>query len=314
MSDVMPTGEEEHEELDAPAPEALASELGLELSADEAAEAEQMVARLKSQFGLEQEAQEGDEPESSELVDEEPEAAEEEPAEPGPLTGAEEWISIDGRAIPVAEARSMLELRQYLAANPDKAEKVRAAIEAEPAAKPEPEPEPPEFLDLEDPSQRFMWEQFKAQHQQIAHLQQAQAAVQADSARARALGDVQGAMSTFRQNHPELTEDDVTAVRTHAVALNIIDGLAKTRTGPEAVLKALDIAYMDHPEFRAKATATPSPKETKAAENKSRRQKLSGLAGSSVSATREPEAPKRPETDREMRQQAAKWASEQGLL
>jgi hypothetical protein len=121
-------------------------------------------------------------------------------------------------------------------------------------------------------------------------------------------------MDTFRHNHPELTEDDVQTVRTHAVALNIIGGLSASRSGSDAVLKALDIAYMDHPEFRARATATPTPAEKKQAENKERKQKLAGLAGSSASATRQPEPQKRPETDREMRSQAAKWLSEQGIL
>lgn len=316
MTDVMPSGEEEPQELDAPEPQALASELGLELSADEQAEAEAMVARLKSQFGLDEGAQEEPEPEPSE-PEAEPEPEPQPEPEPEPVE-AESWISIDGRQVPVEEARSMMELRRYLEANPETAQRVRAAIEGQPAPEPQPEPapepQPPDFLDIEDPRDAFIWEQFKRQHQQINQLQQTQAQNAAEAARSRAVNDVQEAMNTFRVNHPELTEDDIQIVRNHAVGLDIIDGLSRHRSGSEAVLKALDIAYLDHPEFRAKATGTPSPKEQKAEAAKERKQKLAGIAGSSVSATRQPEPEVKPTSDREARAMAAKWLSEQNIL
>jgi hypothetical protein len=317
MTDALPTGEEEREEIDAPPePEALASQLGLELSPEESAEAEAMVARLRSQFGLDQEEEAEPEPEPPEP--EQPEEEEEEPEQPEPLVEPAvegEFVNIGGRLVPIADARSMMEFRQYLASNPDKAEAVRKAVEGEPQPQPAPaEPEPPEFLDLDDPTQRFMWEQFKAQHGQIAELQRRGSERDAATARERAVNDVQAAMSTFRLGHPELTEDDIAAVRTHAVALDIIDGLSRTRNGHDAVLKALDIAYLDHPDFRAKATGTPSPKQIKAAESKERKQKLAGLAGSSVGATREPEPMRKPETDREMRAAAVQWLTEQNIL
>jgi hypothetical protein len=318
MSDVLPTGEEQEETFDAaPEPDSLAAELGIELTDEDRALAEKMVTRLKSQLGLEPVAQEEAQPEPSEPEESDDEPEEPEAPEPVEQTPpqADDWITIDGRAVPVAEARSMLELRRYLSENPEKADKVRAVIEDQPQPEKPAEVEPPEWLDLEDPSQKFMWETLKSQHQQIARLQQSLGGIQANTARQDAQRQVDLALSTFRTNHPELTEDDVQTVRVHAVGLNIIPGLEKVMaSGSEAVLKALDLAYQDHPEFRAKATGVPSPKEQKQGESKARKQKLAGLAGSSVGATREPSAPKRPETDREMREMATKWLTEQGIL
>jgi hypothetical protein len=316
MSDVLPTGEEEHEELDAPEPDSLAAELGLDLSPEQQRETEEMVASLRARFGLDQEEEAEPEPGPSEPEAEPAEpAAEPEPeAEPAAPVAADEWITIDGRAVPVAEARSMLELRQYLATHPEKAQAVRRAVEEEPEPEPEPEPAPPEFLDLDDPSQRFMWEQFKRQNAQIGALSKTLEA-QAEAAReARLTAEVMDGLQTFRGNHPELSEEDVQTVRLHAAALNIIGGISQTMPGPAAVAKALEMAYMDHPDFRAKAMGVPSPKETKAAENKARKTKLAGIAGSSASATRQPEPDKKAESDREMRSQAAQWLREQNIL
>ena len=316
MSDTLPTGEEPQEELDVPPAEALATELGLDLSDDERAQAEEMVARLQSQFGLEssvvEEPEDEPEPEPSEPAEPEPEP--EEPEAPEPVAeAADEWISIDGRAVPVAEARSMLELRQYLARNPEKAEAVRRAVEGEPEPEPPAEPQPPEWMDLDDPSQRFMWETLKTQSSQIAQLQQQQSAQLAETARGRAVSEVNVAMDTFRRNHPELTEDDIQTVRTHAVGLNIIGGLSAGRNGTDAVLKALDIAYLDLPDFRARAKGEPTPTEQRAKASADRKQKLSGLAGGSGSAPKQPAATPRPTSDREMRLQATQWLSEQGI-
>jgi hypothetical protein len=315
MSETMPddTPEEPPEAPEEPnaAAEARLADLGIDLSPEEQREADAMVARLREQFGLDEEVEEEEaepEPEPSE-PEEEPEPAVEE-VQPT----AEEWISIDGRAVPVAEARSMLELRQYLATHPEKAEAVRRAVEGEPAPEAPKEPEPPEWMDLDDPSQRFMWEQFKTQDRQIRSLQEQQSQTAAESARARAINEVNVALDTFRQSHPELTESDVQEVRTHAVALNIIGGLSQTRTGTDAVLKALDIAYLDHPDFAAKAKGEPTAAEAKAQKNAQRKQKLAGLSGSSGSAARQPEAQPKPTTDREAKEQAAKWLSEQGIL
>src|SRR3974390_2748155 len=316
MSETMP--DDTPEEPEAPqdpnaVAEARLADLGIDLSPEEQREADAMVARLREQFGLDEEVEEEEaepEPEPSEPAEPEPE-----PEEPEAAPVEAEWISIDGRDLRVAEARSMLGRRQSLATHREKAGAVRRAVEDDPPPPAPPaEPTPPEWMDLDDPSQRFMWEQFKTQATQIRSLQEQQSQTAAESARARAITEVNVALDTFRQSHPELTESDVQEVRTHAVALNIIGGLSQTRTGTDAVLKALDIAYLDHPDFAAKAKGEPTAAEAKAQKNAQRKQKLAGLSGSSGSAARQPEEQPKPTTDREAKAQAAKWLSEQGIL
>ena len=218
---------------------------------------------------------------------------------------------IDGREVPVSEARSLIDLRNYLASHPEKAQEVRQVIEGK---TPEPEPaKPPEWLDQDDPAQMAMWQRQTELETQIRQIGNTQRQTLEEQTRARASADANAGIATFRSAHPELTEDDLTTLRTHAVALNIIDGLAKTRSGPDAILKALDIAYWDHPEFRAKANAEPTPSEAKKARAADRKGKLNALGGSSGSAPRS-EAKPDLSTERGAREAAAAYLREQGVL
>jgi hypothetical protein len=158
-----------------------------------------------------------------------------------------------------------------------------------------------------------MWnrqQQLEAQISQIAGNQQEIAKAQAVT---RAQADAEAGIATFRSLHPELSEDDVTKLRLHAVSLDIIDGLARSRSGPDAIVKALDIAYWDHPEFRARATAAPSPAEAKKAERTEKKQKMNALGGSSGSA---PRTEARPDlsTDQSAKAAAAAWLKDQNIL
>ena len=280
-------------------PEALAAELnlGLDLSEDEQAEAEAMVRHLEEQFGGP--IAEG-EPEPEQEPDEPPEPAEPEPAEPQVAQPvAANTVVIDGVAIPVEEAVKYLVEREKTKATP-------APVAAEP-------PKPPEWLDQEDPAQVAMWQrldQLERQQAQVAGNQQQIAQQQAVT---RAQADAESGINTFRTLHPELSEDDIMSLRTHAVALDIIDGLARTRSGSDAIVKALDIAYWDHPEFRARATAEPTPKEAKQAKATERKGKLNALAGGSGSAPRQEARPDL-STDGAAKKAAAQWLKEQNIL
>lgn len=299
MADTRPTGDEP--EADEPDPEALAAELdlGIELSPEEQAEAEAMVARLQEQFGLQ--APTSDEPE--EVVDEEPEVEPEPdptPAEPAPAVAqappsSRGVVVIDGREVPVEEA-------------------VKTLLEREKAAAPPPEPpKPPEWLDQDDPAQMAMWTRQQELEKQVAAIAGNQQQIAQQQAVARATNDAELGISTFRTSHPELTEDDISKLRLHAVSLDIIDGLARTRSGPEAILKALDIAYWDHPEFRARAVATPSPADEKKAKAQERKGKLNALSGSSGSAPRQEPKPDL-STDHAAKAAAAAWLKDQNIL
>jgi hypothetical protein len=280
-------------------PDTLAAELGLgiDLSPEEQEAADAMVRHLEAQFSTEDETAEEPEPEA----EVEPEAPETEPEVPEPASAPAQTVNVDGIAVPVEEAVAYLTRRE-------------AQRQAEAQAPPPPEPpKPPEWLDQDDPAQMAMWAELqsvKAGQAQLAQNQQREAQ---QSAVARAQADATTGISTFRQLHPELSEDDITTLRTHAVSLDIIDGLAKTRSGPEAITKALDIAYWDHPEFRAKATAAPSPAALKKAERAEKKEKLNALGGSSGSVPRQ-ETRSAPKTDREMKDAAAQWLREQNVI
>jgi hypothetical protein len=310
MTDTLPDGTQEPEEP--PDAEALAAELdlGLDLSPEEQADADAMVARLRSQFGLDEPAVEKP---AAETEPEEPEpVVAEEPAEPAPAPAASpDVVLIDGREVPVTEARSLIDLRNYLASHPDKAQEVRQVIEGKPAPEPEPA-KPPEWLDQDDPAQMAMWTRQTELENQIRQIGNTQRQSIEEQTRARASADANAGIATFRAAHPELSEDDLTTLRTHAVALNIIDGLAKSRSGPDAILKALDIAYWDHPEFRARASETPTPTEAKAAKAADRKGKLNALGGSSGSAPRS-EAKPDLSSDSSAKKEAAQWLRDQGI-
>jgi hypothetical protein len=212
-------------------------------------------------------------------------------------------VVVDGVEVPVEEAVAYLTKREV-------------QREAQAAHVPEPvveAPKPPEWLDQDDPAQVAMWQRQVELETQVRAIGQNQQQVAQAQAVARAQADANTGISTFRTLHPELSEDDITTLRTHAVSLDIIDGLARTRSGSDAIAKALDIAYWDHPEFRARATDAPSPAKVKQAERAEKKSKLNALGGSSGSVPRQ-EAKPDLSTDRGSRQAAAQWLKEQNIL
>ena len=304
MSDTLPTGEEPEEELD---PEALADELdlGIDLSPEEQAAAEEMVAHLQAQFADEAEEVEDDAAEEEPEVEEETE--EEVPTEaqvPAVVTTAAtsaRGVVIDGVEVPVEEAVAYLTKRE-----------AQRQV-AEQAPPPPAAPQIPEWLDQDDPAQMAMWTRQQDLERRLDAVSRTQAQTLQEQTKTRAVQDANAGISTFRQLHPELSEEDIGAIRTHAAALEIIDGLAKTRSGSDAVAKALDIAYKDLPEFQARETGVPSPAQVKKAERAEKKSKLNALGGSSGSV---PRSEARPDlsTDSGAKAAAAQWLREQNIL
>lgn len=275
-------------------PEALADglNLGLDLSPEEQAAAQEMVAHLEAQF-----KDLDDEPEVEAEPVVEPEGSDTEP-EPTP---APQTVNVDGVAVPVEEAVAYLTRKE--------AERQAAAAAPEPA-KPAPIPE---WVDQDDPADLARWNYMQRLELQQAQLLANQQQVAQDQVRSRAVADANSGIHTFRTLHPELSESDITTIRTHAAALEIIDGLSKVRSGPDAVAKALDIAYWDLPEFRAQATATPSPAAAKKAERAEKKEKLNALGGSSGSVPRTESKPDL-SSDSGAKKAAAAWLKEQNIL
>ena len=290
--------EEINEELETVDDEAVALEpldLGGDLSDEDRAELEAALDRFAQSVGEEP----GEEP-----APVEPEPVEEPEPEPVPTAAApvsqpapsaRGVVVIDGVEIPVEEAVKYLVEREKSVAKPPEA------------------PKPPEWLDTEDPAAVAMWTELQSLKAGQAQVAQNQQQIAQQNAVARATQDAEAGIGTFRTLHPELSEDDIAKLRLHAVSLDIIDGLAKSRSGPDAVLKALDIAYWDHPEFRARAVAEPTPAEEKKAKATQRKANLNALGGSSGSAPRT-EAKPDLSTDGSAKAAAAEWLKAQNIL
>jgi hypothetical protein len=297
----------------------LTDDLGLDLTDEETADAEAMIHRLRETLGYDDESG-GEEPDEEASpasdpaeppVPEVPDTPEEPEAPPPPPAPEPATVDFAGVAIPAEEAKSLVDLRNYLNANPEAAERVKTAIRG--AQEPAPEPQMPEWIDKFDPAQVALWERHVALEKRLGEVEKTTTLSAAEAAKARATAEANQGIETFRAAHPELSEEDVQKLRLYAVQLNVIDGLTKTRSGPEAVAKALDLAYYDHPEFKARASQEPTAKQVKEKASTERKQKLSALSGTSGSAPRVI-SNRAPATDHEMKDQMAKWLQEQGVL
>jgi hypothetical protein len=271
-------------------------DLGIELSDEERAAAEEMVQHLQAQFGVDEEVQEDSPPDIFPEQEEPPSESEgegeraggdEELSPPPPPPAAPTSVTVDGVELPLDEIRSLRQLRDYITAHPEAAQKLYTP--EEPSAPPE--PQIPEWLDTDDPAQMAMWRQINEQNRQINELTAAQQQDRQESANRTAANETEAAVNIFRNNHPELSEDDIWTLRRHATASGIAEGVIKAHGVAAGVPKALDLAYLDHPEFRARAAGEPTPAEKRAATAKERKDKLSALGGSSGSTPRTNPAP-----------------------
>lgn len=249
-----------------------------------------------------------------------------------PDTSAEpETVKVNGHDVPLADVQRLYEFDQYLRNNPEASQRVAKAINPEPDGEPAPtagpsgEPavspqattptplEPPEFLDFDDPAQKFLWESFQLQQSQIHSLTTATEKQQKSLADRQAVIDTDVAVSAFRTAHPNFNDEQMGKLRQHAAQMGILDSLLTTSPNPVAALsRTLDLAALDHEESRALYMAPPETPREKTATQKSqtRKDKLSALSGSSGSVPRQTATPK-PQSDREMIAEFAKQLGDQ---
>lgn len=238
------------------------------------------------------------------------------PADPeNPSALLPDHVLVNGNQVPLADVQRLWEFDKFLRENPEAAQRVQAAVQpVVPAAETPPpanqELTPPEWMDLEDPQQKFMWDQHVQTQQTLATIAQRDAAARQAEITQRATTDMATALSQWTAAHPNINEDQIEKVRAHAAEMNIIGSLMATSSTPvQALVRAMDIAALDDPDLRT-VYLTPEVKTpTRQQRSTTRKGKLNALGGSSGSVPRTT-TPSRPQTDQEAREQFAAGLAE----
>jgi hypothetical protein len=225
------------------------------------------------------------------------------PAETTPPPSPDTWEFDDGISINKEVAESYARFDAFLQANPQIADIIKQSVEqaqATPAQVP-PEPAPiPEDIDLDNPTVKFLFDQYnstKTQLDQALQLIQRHDVQLNTQTNATAESTVNRVCESF-QKEKGLTDEEVMRIRHIASNLNVMEPYMETTdpiTGapkkPDplgAVEHALDLAYWSIPEFREKEIERRLKLNR---ENAEKQRKLSSLGGSSGSTPREQPTP-----------------------
>jgi len=262
------------------------------------------------------------EPEPEEEPEEEPESTE-------PESEPTDYFTINGEQWPRSEIERLYQFDRYLRDNPDAAQRVAEATQPRPQSPAVPAPtqeapsvefDPPslpDFLDLDDPSQRFMWESHVATQKAIFDRDQRDNRMYAQWAQERELqvqrqasADMSDALSQFQSSFPNLNEDDIARIRTDASPL--VDGMLKTLPPVQALYRSMEVAAWANADMRSKLSDPTHTTPSEQTQSRTRKQRLSSISGAPKSA---PKVEPRPTftSDRDMVQQFADALAENGL-
>ena len=286
------------------------------------AETEELLAQLlAANFGAQggeetgdgetTEEQPGDEGEEDgeEPGEETPEPAEEPAPAPEPAATAEAPGPFD--TLTPEEKAQLLELRNLLTNNPDIAGTLKEAVQAK--FQPEPDKTLPPEIDPEDTTSVKLWER----------IQEIKAERDADNARyesrdkevsqARVNTEIAAAVDQFKVAHPNLSDEDINNIRTYTSAnVNIGNVMANFPNDPvQGIVRSMEIGSMTDPLTRDKVLGVDA-KALEAQAEKSRKQKLSALSGSTGSGPRTKPQTKKPGNWQEMTKQLTKELEELG--
>lgn len=207
----------------------------------------------------------------------------------------------NGQTISREDAERLYNFDQYLRANPDKAAAVNAAIAGQPTpaqpAVPEAaaqastweEPEVPDFLDLDDPAQKFQWDTHVQtqkvlfeQEQRSQKFFQQQAETTRQSQVRQAETDMAAALVQFKTTHPNLNEDDIVAIR--KAAGPFVQGMLAQLPPVEGLIRSMEVGGMMDEGLRTKLT-DPTVRTRSEAQQTRHRKRISGaISGSPRSA------------------------------
>lgn len=266
----------------------------------------------------------------SDPPDDDDEEEEEQTQEPG---GEADYFTINGNRFERADIERLYNFDQYMRNNPDVAQRVNDAIitptsqAAGTGTPPVPEtpaetsaefeaPEPPDFLDLDDPVQRFQWESHIETRRAIFDRDERDkrafaqmAAERQQQAERQAATDMQTALGNFKEAHPNLNDDDIAKIR--QAAAPYLPAMIQTLPPVEALSRSMEVAAVMDNDLRDKITDPTAKTPTAREQSRHRKGKLGQISGSGRSAPRT--EPSRPAytSDKDMLNELAAAFSEQ---
>lgn len=230
-----------------------------------------------------------------------------EPTEQAPAT-----ISIDGRDFPLEDIQGLIQFNDLLATNPALFAHIQEAVrspltqpynpnvqqiplEDKPAPSPVPKFEVPEDLDLDDPSTKFMVDQFQSIQDRYNDLasQNSQFTKYLEDQQAQYINaSIATGKAQFQQANPSLTNQDMLLLEEEINRTQLLAGLRSTNPNLDlaaATREAFERSMWAVPEIRDRilhAKEIISLEEKR--EEQQRQAKLAALSGTSSSTPRVP--------------------------
>lgn len=218
---------------------------------------------------------------------------------------AEDFVTVKGQQIPRSELERLYEFDQFLRNDQAAAQRVAQAIQpptggqppvptpAAPASQERTEfvaPEPPDYLDLEDPAQRFAWDNHVATEKRFFDKEQEdkQRWSEMQSERQQrvnqqAAQDMQQAEKDFKAAFPNLNDDDMKLVR-DAAGTYIPTVAASMGYNPAMLYRSMEIAAWANGDLRSKLVDPTKTTPTNHQRSTSRKRKLGQVSGTPRSA------------------------------
>jgi hypothetical protein len=239
-------------------------------------------------------------------------------------------ITVGDNQFARADIERLYEFDRYLRDNPDAAARVAEAVAPRaPVESPVPEtqtptpapgyedPTPPDYLDLDDPTARFMWESHvstqRAIHdneQRVANWVAQQNQIQQNQIQRQAAADMEVALSDFRSRYPALDADDIATVRN--AATTFIPSMMEQLPPVAALTRSMEVAAWADADLRPRLGGDSPSVPSQKARSVTRKQRLSSISGSPRSA---PKTEDRVQysTDKDMVNALANAIAEQGF-
>lgn len=252
---------------------------------------------------------------------------------PGTDDTTDQFVTINGHQVPIADVQRLYEFDQYLRSNPDVAQRMAEAAKPAPTGQPsvsqtptptEPAneefkpPEPPAELDLEDPRDKVIWDTHVAT--QKASWENRQALIQMQNqynndkqlaGQRKANEDMEVALDQFRTQFKNLNDDDIARIRQDAGPF--VAGMIETHgQTPQALYKAMEVAGYSNAETRLRMAGEETRQPTTRQRSETRKRKLGSISGTPTSAPKDAARPVY-RNDRDMVQQFADALAEQGM-
>jgi hypothetical protein len=239
-------------------------------------------------------------------------------------------ITVGDNQFARADIERLYEFDRYLRDNPDAAARVaeavapRAPVESSvpQAQTPTPAPQyedptPPDYLDLDDPTARFMWESHKStqraifdNEQRVTNWVAQQNQVQQNQLQRQAAADMDVALSDFRSRYPALDDGDIATVRN--AATTFIPSMMEQLPPVQALTRSMEVAAWADADLRPRLGGDSPSVPSQKARSVTRKQRLSSISGSPRSA---PKTEDRVQysTDKDMVNALANAIAEQGF-